>query len=1464
MLKTSHLIALAVGTLLLVGGIFYLNSDGTSAPGEGLQSRLDHLEAYRTAVPGERVYAHFDKPQYAPGETVWFTAFVRDAADFSPSAQSNIARAELLSPSGDVVRAWQLLTDEQGIAEGDFQLDPAWNGGKYRLKFYTDYQLNEENAAIYERDITVQRVTLPDVKATLDFVRKGYGPGETVQAEYTLFDNTNRPLAKQSLTADLYAGGERIGSRSFTTDAEGYAVIDMPLPAELSAQDAQLNIRTDYRGRTQSLNRSVPLVLQEVDMQFYPEGGDMQHGLAGKVAFKSTRPDGLPADVQGDILNGDDEVVARFSSLHDGMGAFELTPERGETYRAVITHPVGIARTYELPAVQGVGIGVRLESQDDEALRLNIASTEGRRASLAVQVRGKEQYAASIKLRKGDNAITIPTNDMPAGVARITVFDERSRAVAERMALVNPDKTLRIQLDTDKDQYQPREQVALDVTVTDGDGNPVKTDLSLAVVDDQLLNYADDKSGNILTWMLMEADIDAEVHEPSFYFSDDARAADARDLVMMTSGWRRFDWEVMANSDMPTADILPSRRTVSARVYDANGKPLPNAKVMAANQPMLTDENGFFTLDNRLPDFRKGEMKISVAAPDHRRMELAVSSYGTHTIQLPDHYGQYGEVVENSINGAIAPTPTRTVAVSANNGFMANGQFQFVGSANRWTTFNAVAVVSANESNANNEVILNPNGFQSGVVTEVEDNRTVSLSDSDGIDDPIKEIEWANGSDIFSRVVQPDVAYYQVREFPQVKYKSTRVDARNDFRSTVFWDGHLQTDENGKAQVTFHNSDAVTSFNIAAEGMSAEGLIGRADKKFYTQLPFSISARIPAEVVAGDQILLPVTLTNNSEHTISGKLAVEVPSVFIGDANVPARISLAPGESKTFDMRYMVPESSTEGDTDFFKVAFDSGQFSDEVQHSVMVVPKGFPTRTAFSGTGMATTYEVDINRPVAGSLEVDLKAYPNALAMVLTGLDGMLRVPHGCFEQTTSTTYPNVLALQYARETEQMTAGLQKEALENIEAGYKRLKGFESKTGGFDWFGTEGGNLALSAYAVMHFTHMKEVWRGVEQPVIDRTIEWLSEQRNGKGGFTAPDERKSHSIFRKHEAIDAFIVYALSEASAEGFDMELAALRQRAERTDDPYIKGLAANALLNYGQEAPARAILTNLDYTAQPVERAETAFGSYGRGVQTEAAALHLMALTKLSDFDMEKGRQLAEYLHSQSNGSGMFGSTQSTVLAMRALTASARYLRSTQEDGTIAFYVEGRRVAEQTYIAGIEEPIIMDGLEQYFTSGLQSFEVRFEGIEYPLPHTVSVRYRTELPPSAEDQPIVMELDYARDQVAVGEPLRIDVKVQNRSRQPHTNPMAIVGVPAGLQVDTRQLDDLKRTGDIAYYELAGNDVVLYFRELDASSQRVLPIHTSAAFAGTFHAPASSSYLYYNDDEKYWTAGEAVTVVN
>ena len=101
-----------------------------------------------------------------------------------------------------------------------------------------------------------------------------------------------------------------------------------------------------------------------------------------------------------------------------------------------------------------------------------------------------------------------------------------------------------------------------------------------------------------------------------------------------------------------------------------------------------------------------------------------------------------------------------------------------------------------------------------------------------------------------------------------------------------------------------------------------------------------------------------------------------------------------------------------------------------------------------------------------------------------------------------------------------------------------------------------------------------------------------------------------------------------------------------------------------------------------------------------------------------------------------------------------------------------------------------------------------------------------------------------------------------VINRTGETVPSPMAIVGIPGGLEVRHDQLKELVKAERIAAYEVIGREVVLYWRALEAEQRVELPISLTAAIPGNYTGPASRGYLYYTDELKTWVDGMAVEI--
>ena len=214
---------------------------------------------------------------------------------------------------------------------------------------------------------------------------------------------------------------------------------------------------------------------------------------------------------------------------------------------------------------------------------------------------------------------------------------------------------------------------------------------------------------------------------------------------------------------------------------------------------------------------------------------------------------------------------------------------------------------------------------------------------------------------------------------------------------------------------------------------------------------------------------------------------------------------------------------------------------------------------------------------PEAGTVFVRL--YPGPLSQVVEGMDTLLRMPYGCFEQTSSSTYPNVLALDYMKRTKKAAPEVSAKAEGYIASGYQRLLTFEVPGGGFSWFGNAPANKILTSYGLMEFSDMSKV-HDVDARVIQRTQQWLASQQQPDGSWR-PDasvhQRRRHQSLQlrraAHHRIYCLVARSHRLPGAGGRE-RLAVHRiapQRRNAKPDVYTLAVLANFAADYAK-APA----------------------------------------------------------------------------------------------------------------------------------------------------------------------------------------------------------------------------------------------------------------------------------------------------
>ncbi len=494
----------------------------------------------------------------------------------------------------------------------------------------------------------------------------------------------------------------------------------------------------------------------------------------------------------------------------------------------------------------------------------------------------------------------------------------------------------------------------------------------------------------------------------------------------------------------------------------------------------------------------------------------------------------------------------------------------------------------------------------------------------------------------------------------------------------------------------------------------------------------------------------------------------------------------------------------------------------------------------------------------VPGSVTARAVVYPTPLASMTEALERLIRDPNGCFEQTSSTTYPLVMAQQYFMSHQGVDTALIEKSGEKLEAGYNRLIGFECKGGGYEWFGNDPGHDALTAYGLLEFTDMAQV-RHVDPEMLARTRKWLLDQRDGKGGF----ERKTHTLHTwlpDPEVSNTYNTWALLEAGVDAdLSTEVKWIHEAAERTSNSYAKALAANVFSlagdHEGEEHMLDALAGKQGEDGSLEGATVSVVGSGGEALKIEATALAVMAWLKNPRYT-EQAEKGIKYL-AETCKSGRFGSTQSTVLALRAIVAYDKARAKPKADGSLQLVIDGQPVGEPVKFTKDDKGAIeLPAFADHLTPGKHKVQVKMaDGSQ--MPFSIAVNYHNLKPDSSEECKLHMQVALADEKITEGEVTEARVSVVNRTNETIPTPLAIVGIPGGMEVRHDQLKELVKAEKIAAYEVLGRDLVLYWRAMKAEERIDLPVTLVAAIPGKYTAPASRAYLYYTDEDKTWVDG-------
>jgi hypothetical protein len=593
----------------------------------------------------------------------------------------------------------KLFFDKNGsvINPDGLTYDGVWMRGRVSALLPLDYEpqqnkLAEVDSALLKNimaRVSIYRQSHITEKAYLHFDKPYYAAGDTIyfKAYVTLGDKHELSGLSNVLYVDLIDANKKISQSIKLRVRDGIAWGDFALSRLISKGEYRIRAYTRWMqneggaaffDQTLSigspLNNKVPesgstdqtSMNGKPDLGFFPEAGSLVTGVRSKIAFKAIGANGLGIDVKGVVVDDENKEVASFASSHLGMGYFYLTPSETKTYSAKVTYPNGTQDIVQLPKSVAKGISFAVTSQAG-SYNINISCSKQwyqekkNKTYTLIIYSGSDPQSVTVKLENPETGINISKKEFPSGIAKATLFSASGEPLCERLLFVQNNDQLKLNLSSDKNTYAARDKTGIKLNVTTGTGQPAPGYFSVAVINEDKVPVDENSESTIVNNLLLTSDLKGYVEQPDYYFTNTSEktAADL-DLVMLTHGYRRFDWERIFNNNSVVAYQPEKGLTISGHIK-LNGNPVQNGKVKVFSKTAgglmldtLSDASGRFVFDNlTFDDTTKFVIQARTAKdqkdlevkPDTSAMEPGVAIKNAPNLKVADGLSSY---VQNS------------------------------------------------------------------------------------------------------------------------------------------------------------------------------------------------------------------------------------------------------------------------------------------------------------------------------------------------------------------------------------------------------------------------------------------------------------------------------------------------------------------------------------------------------------------------------------------------------------------------------------------------------------------------------------------------------------------------------------------------------------------------------------------------------------------------------------------------
>ena len=1370
-----------------------------------------------------------DKPLYQPSQTIHIRSLALNSATLKPIGNSELT-IEVEDSKGNKVFKYKADTDKFGIAAADFTLADEINMGRYTIRAIL-------GKVTQEKKVRVERYVLPKFKIDFSTDKNFYQPGKTVKGELQVDYFFGKPVTDGKVkikVSKFDVGFDEFAQIDGKTDKNGHYTFEMKLPKYFVGQpleqgdtfvmfDVSVLDGAEHEEKI-AQNRSV--VKSPITIVVVPESGELVPNVENIIYVMTTYPDGKPAQTTIKIeKNEKTQNAKRKTQQTDSLGVatFRITPKSNRlslTVKAVDEKGNRAERKVDFQTEAGNHLLLRTDEalyKVGDVVHAEVFSAKQTGSVYVDLIRSKQTILTkSVEMGKGRGTVDIDLSASDFGTLELHAYQISQGDMIRDTRLIYVDQAddLSIEVSTETIEspsvatYRPGEEANLNFEVTDKDGHPVLAALGIQVVDESVFALQEMQPGLEKVYFTLEKELLKPKYEIHGYTMDQIVMTQARRLDYQ----RRKRRQTAAKVLLASVEQLRPDYSLDLRTYEQKEQQYKEAlrEKMKAKAEKITK-----AVERYIKEKKRG-------IDDDKPLKMLVEEGFLDPEDILDPWGKpllltrRGRIYSVGPDGLLNTDDDIVVQI--------------------WTP----------------RPLGQPGGRVVGHGQAIRMRARRGGLAADRLAYGLESAEQSKAMIATSALAEDKKGGTKPVEEPRI---------RQYFPETLFVMPSLITDEKGKAKLSIPMADSITTWRLTSMASSLNGQLGSTSAGIRVFQDFFIDIDLPVSLTQNDEVSIPIAIYNYLPSAQNIRLKLTQEDWFeLQKGDAERQVELQKDQVSVVYYRLKVKEIG------WHKLTMHAygDKMSDAISRQIEVVPDGKELRVAMSDR-LEGNVERKIRIPASaidGASKILVKVYPGVFSQVMDGLQNILRMPFGCFEQTTATTYPNVLALEYMKVTKQSTPEVQMKAEEYINLGYQRLLSFEVEGGGFSWFGNPPANRVLTAYGLMQFHDMAKVYE-IDPNLIKRTQNWLVRLQQADGSWK-PDESYLHAaswkrIQNSNLLPTAYILWGLLASDYKGNAVEkgINYVRKHIKEAEDAYTLAIIANTLVRADKNDDAtfevmeklKDMAIEEKDVAHWESKISTITHSHGNSANVETTAMVAQAFIKYGRYSTLTNKALT-YLIRAKDSNGTWGGTQATIMALKALLMSVG-MTTEEIDATVRIFINGVE-SERLHITPENSDVMrLVDLAQHTVEGANTVQLKLKGEgscmyqivgKYFLPWAIGEKPKAE--------PLSIDVAYDKRKLEKDDLITCDVTVVNN--RPATANMLLVdlGIPPGFEVQSGDLAELVSDGTIEKFSLTNRQIILYFDKLQPNQEVGLKYRLRAKFPIKAKTRMSRVYEYYNPE--------------